>query len=160
MPTTPMLGKIALEQVESIQIDGEEALAQHAVPGLEGDFLQRLGRRASRVTLKGTLVGPKSRDNVETLRRAFRAAQPLDFVTDIATATKAGRVLIEEVGIRELAGKPERYEYTLTVREFVEQPKPDASAGTRAVNDQVQRDAVALNAEQVSAATSALAQAE
>lgn len=123
-PVKPMLDEIELRLVQKIDAEGEQAQAQHGVPALEGDFLQGLGRRATRVTLSGVMTGTEAAEDLKTLREKFRDAEPVTFVADIATATDVGRVLIEEMGVRELAGKPERFEYALTLREFVPPPPP------------------------------------
>lgn len=119
MAPRPLLGDIELEKVQTIVVDGDQVLVEHGVPALEGDFLQRLGRRANQINLRGFLTGPEVADGLKTLRDKFRAAEPVPFVTDIATATQVGDVLIEEMGVRELAGKPERFEYALTLRQYV-----------------------------------------
>jgi outer membrane protein OmpA-like peptidoglycan-associated protein len=114
----PMLDDLELQQVQSIEVDGDQVWAQHAVPALEGDFFQGLGRRASRVTLLGVLTGTEVDEGLENLRHKFRAAAPVSFVADIATATRIDQMLIEEMGVRELAGKPARFEYAFTLREY------------------------------------------
>jgi outer membrane protein OmpA-like peptidoglycan-associated protein len=119
MAAKPVLDGIALQQVQEIEGSQEEMVNQHQVPALEGDFLQRLGRRAGRIRLRGILTGPDAVQSVETLRQKFRTAKPVTFVADIASATKVGKVLIEEMGIRELAGKPGRFEYAFTLVEFL-----------------------------------------
>jgi hypothetical protein len=118
-----MLGDVELSLVQTVQVDEDQVVRQHAVAGLEGDFLQRLGRRAHRIELRGVLIGGKVRPALEQLRVKYRAAQPVSFVADIATATKVHQVLIEELGVRELAGTPERYAYAFTLREYLAAPK-------------------------------------
>src|SRR5215472_9282794 len=110
MAAKPMLDGVVLEQVQQIGGDQQEIFNQHAVPALEGDFLQDLGRRATRVRLNGILTGPAAVKSLDTLRGKFRAGTPVTFVSDIATATKVSKMLIEEMGLRELAGKPGRFE--------------------------------------------------
>src|SRR5262245_16612587 len=119
MTARPMLDGIELQQVQKVEGEDQEVLAQHGVPALEGDFLQDLGRRVTRLSLTGVMTGPEAGEKLKTLRAKFRLATPVPFVTDIATATKVDKVLIEELGVRELAGKPERFEYELTLREFL-----------------------------------------
>jgi outer membrane protein OmpA-like peptidoglycan-associated protein len=121
-PVRPMLGDIELQLVQKIEVDGDQVLVQHSVPALEGDFLQRLNRRATQVTLSGVLTGPEAKDGLKTLREKFRAAEPVPFVADITTANRVDQVLIEEMGVRELAGKPERFEYAFTLREYIPPP--------------------------------------
>ena len=47
----------------------------------------------------------------------------MSFVADIVTAHRVDKVLIETLGIRELAGKPERFEYAFRLREFLPPPQ-------------------------------------
>ena len=131
----PMLDDIELQNVQYIEVDGDQVLTQHDIPALEGDFFQRLGRRASQVTLTGVLTGPDAQADsaaeaeldvkarLKRLRDKFRAATPVSFVADITTSTRIDQVLIEEMGVRELAGKPERFEYTFTLREYIPAPE-------------------------------------
>ena len=118
----PMLSDIELQQVQQLEVEKDQVLTQHAVPALEGDFLQRQGRRATRLTVAGVLTGAEVADGLSALREKFRAAEPVSFVADIATATRVDQVLIEEMGVRELAGKPQRFEYSFTLREFTPPP--------------------------------------
>ncbi|MES1241729.1 MAG: peptidoglycan-binding protein, partial [Acidobacteriota bacterium] len=122
MPTRPMLDGVELPQAQRIASEDGEVLAQHGVPALEGDFLQALGRRAARVTLSGVLAGPEAGESLKGLREKFHAATPVPFVSDIGTATKVDKVLIEEMGVRELAGKVERFEYSIALREYAPPP--------------------------------------
>jgi outer membrane protein OmpA-like peptidoglycan-associated protein len=140
-----MLGDIELQQVQKIEVDGDQVLVAHGVPALEGDFLQRLDRRAMQITITGVLTGPEAGEGLKALRDKFRAAEPVPFVADIATATRLDEVLIEEMGVRELAGKPERFEYAFTLREYIPAPavtretppEPEVPDGT---DDQIDED--------------------
>ena len=118
----PLLDTIELQQVQELETEQDQVLVQHGIPALEGDFLQRLDRRATQVTLTGVLTGAEVGEGLKTLREKFRAAQPVPFVADITTATKVDQVLIEEMGVRELAGKPARFEYAFTLREYIIPP--------------------------------------
>ncbi|MGR9052520.1 MAG: peptidoglycan-binding protein [Gammaproteobacteria bacterium] len=122
MAAKPMLDDIELQLVQRIEAEDGETLARHGVPALEGDFLQDLGRRANRIRLTGVMIGAEVAEALNTLREKFKNAEPLSFVADIATATEVDQVLIEELGIRDLAGKPERFEYALTLREYIPPP--------------------------------------
>lgn len=122
MTARTLLDEVELPQAQCVAEDDAHVLAQHAVPALEGDFLQRLERRASRVSVAGVLTGEGAREGLGRLRKQLRAAAPVDFVADITTATRVGRVLIEALEVRELAGKPERWEYALTLREYQAAP--------------------------------------
>jgi peptidoglycan hydrolase-like protein with peptidoglycan-binding domain len=121
-----MLDGLELPLVQSLEGEAAEALQVHGVPALEGDFLQDLGRRATRFRLAGVLAGTDSAAALKTLREKHRAAAPVAFVADIATATRIDRVLIEELEARELAGRPERTEFKLSLVEYLPAPaQPD-----------------------------------
>jgi hypothetical protein len=145
----PMLGDVELQQVQKVEVDENQVLAQQSIPALEGDFLQRLGRGATRFSLTGVLSGLQVADSLKSLREKFRAAEPVAFVADIATATQVTQVLIEEMDVRELAGKPERFEYAFTLCEYISPPAKEETKTTQPVDDQAQAQAADLNSQQV-----------
>lgn len=126
MPSRTLLDELELPLAQCIDVEDSQALVRHAVPGLDGDLLQRMGRRAARVAVTGVVTGPESRDGLERLRDKLRGTEPVDFVADIATATRVTRVLVEELDVRELAGRPERFEYAFLLREYNPPPPPQA----------------------------------
>src|ERR1700730_8558853 len=124
MPARPMLDAVELQQVQQLRVGEEEAVCGQKVPALEGDFLQDLGRRAARIRVNGVTTGSEASQQLKTLGEKIRNGKPVPFVADIATATKVQHVLLEEMQVRELAGKPERYEYDIVLVEFLPPPKP------------------------------------
>jgi len=71
----------------------------------------------------------------------FRKATPVPFVADIVTDSKIDLVLIDDLRLQQLAGKPERYGYILTLREFI---KPVAPADASALDTSILDDAKGL----------------
>ena len=141
--TQPLLDNLELQQVQELDTEQDQVLVQHGIPALEGDFLQRLDRRATQVTLTGVLTGAEVGESLKTLREKFRTAQPVPFVADITTATKVDQVLIEEMGVRELAGKPARFEYAFTLREYITPPAEETEEPPESeqVDEEVTEDA-------------------
>ena len=125
MPAKPMLDDVELEQVQEIASRDNAVREQHGIPGLEGDFLQDLGRRSVRVELTGVLTGGDAADGLKKLRDKFQAAEAVSFVSDISTATAVDKVLIGELNVEEVAGTPERFEYAISLLEFVPPPKAE-----------------------------------
>lgn len=158
MSAKPMLDDLELQQVQKIEAMDHQVLAQHGVPALEGDFFQDLGRRVTRVNLLGVMTGSEAGEQLKTLRLKFRNAEPVSFVSDIATATTVDKVLIEEFGVRELAGKPARYEYALTLREFIKPPAftSETPPPAPAVDEEVEQEASDLGTEQIDQASNDL----
>lgn len=124
MAVKPMLGDLPLQLVDEIESDQDRVLSQYPVPGLEGDFTSDLGTRSTTITLSGAVEGEQAGDELKKLREKFQAAEPVAFAADIATATGVQDVLVEEMGVRELAGKPRLFEYAFALREFAAAPQP------------------------------------
>lgn len=158
MPAKPMLDDIELQQVQNIDVEEDQVLVQHHVPALEGDFLQRMGRRATAIELAGVITGPQAGEALETLREKFHAAEPVSFVADITTATKVDKVFIEEMRTRDLAGKPERFEYALLLREFIPPPATvtETPPPMPAMDEEIQEQAAQTHAEQTDRAVNNL----
>jgi hypothetical protein len=98
--------------------------------------------------VRGVIDDAEARDGLERLREAFHAAEPLPFVADIMTATEVQQVLIADLEVQELAGKPDRFEYRFTLREHIP-PPPDETVATQVVNDQAASEAAEQNDDRV-----------
>ncbi len=134
----PMLDKLELPQVQEISIIERRILAEQKPPGMEGSLLQNMGRRPTRLALWGIANGPGAQDFVETLDGKFRDGKPLPFTTDIVADSKIDQVLIDNLRVQDLAGKPQRYAYILTLREYIE---PTKAEDTSLLDTDIQDDA-------------------
>ena len=121
----PMLDDLALPQVQEIDTRDQRALAEHKPPGMEGSLLQNLGRRPTEVVLRGVASGPESLSFVESLDAKFRAGDPVPFIADIVADSQIEQMLIDDLSFEELAGKPQRYQYILTLKQHIEPVEPD-----------------------------------
>ncbi len=121
----PMLDDLELPQVQEVATYDRRALAEHKPPGMAGSLLQNLGRRPARVVLWGVATGPDARGFAENLDGKFRAAKPVPFTADIVADAKIDQVLIDDLRLQELAGKPERFAYALTLREYIKPLEPE-----------------------------------
>jgi len=120
----PMLDKLELEQVQEIGSYDQRALAEHKPPGMSGSVLQNLGRRPTRLVLWGVSTGPGAKGFIDKLEEKFRAAKPVPFTADIVKDAEIQNMLIEDLKLQELAGKPQRVAYVITLREFIEPVEP------------------------------------
>jgi hypothetical protein len=136
----PMLDDLELGQVQEISTYDRRTLAEHKPPGMSGSLLQDLGRRLTRLTLWGVAVGLEARSFTEKLDQKFRAAKPVPFTADIVNDAEIELMLIEDLKLQELAGKPERIAYVLTLREFIEPVEPAEAA----IDDDILGDANGL----------------
>jgi hypothetical protein len=139
---TALLDGVELPLAQCIDAEDVQVVVRHAVPGLDGGVLQRTGRRAARVAVTGVVAGADALGRLETLRDRVRGADPVDFVADVATAVRVTRVRVEALDVREVAGKPERWEYAFLLREHQDpppvmetDPPEPAAVQTAAVDD-------------------------
>jgi hypothetical protein len=61
----------------------------------------------------------------ESLDGKFRAAQPGPFAADIIAGAGISQMLIADLHLEELAGKPDRFSYVLALREFIKPAKSE-----------------------------------
>src|SRR5262249_30578253 len=114
----PMLDNLELPQVQEISAYERRTLAEHKPPGMAGNLLQNLGRRPTRLVLWGVATGPDALSFIQKLEDKFRAAKPVPFTADIVKDAEIEKMLIDDLKLQELAGKPARFAYVLTLREF------------------------------------------
>ncbi len=122
----PMLDDLELPHVQEIAVHDQRVLAEHKPPGMAGSLLQNMGRRPSHLVLWGVATGPDVLEFVEQLDGKFKSSEPLPFVADIVAEAEIEEMIIDDLQWQELAGKPERYAYTLTLREYIEPVEPEA----------------------------------
>ena len=137
----PMLDDLELPQVQAITTCDRRNLAEHKPPGMAGSLLQNLGRHSTRLLVSGVVTGTTSDDFAQKLDKKFRDGKPVPFTADIVTDSKIDQVLIDDLRLQQLAGKPERYGYVLLMREFV---KPAAPEDVSALDSSILDDAKGL----------------
>src|SRR4051794_3636338 len=136
-----MIDDLELPQVQQLETSDLRRLAEHRAPGQDGSLLQDLGRRSTRIMLYGIASGAESRDFVEKLDVKFRAGDPVPFAADIVADADIDQVIIDDLRFEELAGKPQRYAYLLTLQEH---QKPVAPAVTPGLDAGILDDATRL----------------
>ena len=125
----PMLDDLELPQVQEITTLDRRVVAEHKPPGFDGSVLQNLGRRPTRLTLWGVATGPDALKFIEQLNDKYHAGQPLAFTADIVADAEIEKMIIDDLQTQDLAGKPERFAYALTLREHIEPVEPESAPG-------------------------------
>ena len=92
----PMLDGLELQQVQELTTYDLRALPEHKPPGMSGSILQNLGRRPTRLVVRGVASGPGASEFAGNLEGKFRAAQPVAFAADIVADAKLDLVLIDD----------------------------------------------------------------
>lgn len=125
----PMIDDVELELVQEITSYDLRNLAEHKPPGMDGSLLQNLGRRPTRLVLWGVATGPEALQTTQKLDEKFRARKAVSFTADIVKDSEIQKMFIDDLKVQDLAGKPERFAYVLTLREFIEPVEPTTTAG-------------------------------
>ena len=121
----PMIDDLELPQVQEIRTQDRRALVEHRPPGMDGSLLQNLGRGPTRLALLGVASGPDARAFVEQLDGKFRSGGAVTFTADIVADSEIETMKIDDLKVQELAGRPDRFAYVLTLREFIEPVEPE-----------------------------------
>src|SRR5262249_48900269 len=121
----PMLDDVELPQVQEIGTYDRRALAEYQAPGADGSQLHDMGRRPSRVALWGVATGDDATTLIDKLEAKFRAGTPFDFVADITTDAEIQKVLIDDLQLQEIAGRPDRTAFVLSLRQSIEPAEPE-----------------------------------
>jgi hypothetical protein len=73
-------------------------------------------------------TGSGAADFAQKLEKKFTAGKPVRFVTDIVAASRISHVVIENLRFQDVAGKPARFAYVLSLRESVKPANPESSS--------------------------------
>ncbi|NEZ62067.1 hypothetical protein D0962_04640 [Leptolyngbyaceae cyanobacterium CCMR0082] len=137
------LAKIQLDRVHKVDTLERAALVHHQVPGLEGNITQNLGRNSVRLQIEGIFYGTSAEEDLETLRKAYKQREPVDFLADIVGRAYFSQVVLEQFDVLQAAQAPEQFSYRLTIAEYVP-PKPSTIADAAAVDQAIQSQAQLL----------------
>jgi hypothetical protein len=124
MPAGVMLDDMSLPLVQDVRTGEDRAWVAHRVPGKEGAAHQHLGRRPVIITVIGAAADDVSLENLSRLRQKFQAREPVPFTADIATATEVQNVVIDDLYVTEVAGRPQQYRYVICLVEHIPPPPP------------------------------------
>ena len=130
MNIKPMIGEFEVPGLQRIGADQKRRIIDVPIPGLEGGLSQDLGSESVIIVVEGSLAQDEARDGfLESVREMYDAAEPIDFVADIVTATEVFEVLVESVGVKEVAGTTSPFQYQLKLRQYVPPPEPTTDNG-------------------------------
>jgi hypothetical protein len=119
-----MVDDLALDAVISASHVARQRIGSIPIVGLAGDVQQRLGRGSHEIELRAVIVGPNARDALTKLQQKATAGEEATFTADIATALELTKVVILIAEFAETAGRPDRYEVRLVLRESPPLPPP------------------------------------
>ncbi len=123
------LAGITLNRIHRISTVERADFVSHRVPGLEGNLVQNMGRDSVVLQIEGIFYGPNAQEDLEGLRDAHKAREPVDFLADIVGQAYFSQVILSRFEVFQRAGEPDQYSYTLTIAEYVPPPEPESGLG-------------------------------
>jgi len=114
-----------IRSIYNITTSDRRKVEEHKIPSSEGSILSDLGRIPIKISFDGEFQGPDAKASLESLRAKFKVGKPLPFSSDITNIADVNQVLIEELHINDIGGIPNRYNYSMVLREY-RPPPPQA----------------------------------
>jgi hypothetical protein len=131
-----MGGIMKARSASNINVVDERNLAMHDVPGMQGSVFQDLGRTAVKITFDGLIMGANAKNIMEQIRSKFKGGKPVPFLSDLSGTSDVSQVVIDSFTVNDTAGTKDRYDYSIALKEYREQPgapaTPAATGGEEA----------------------------
>jgi hypothetical protein len=135
------LGSVSLEHLTDVEVQERSRLARLAVPALGGDLVQQLGRASVDLTLAGSFFGTDAATQLADLRAVFRDASPVDLAADATGDGYVTRVVVTGLDVRQRAREVERFDYRVTLCEYVEPPPQPALSPLSGIDGDLAQEA-------------------
>jgi hypothetical protein len=130
MSVKPMLGDWEIPRVALMRTLESRRFAEQPIPGRAGNILQDLNAAPIVLEIAGSIFAEEERNEfLDSVRKKFRAGQPLTFVADITAATDLQFVVVESMHFEEIAQRPDQISYHLLLRESPPPPPPPNPLG-------------------------------
>ena len=79
-----------------------------------------MGRHAGRIIVEGDIMGEGANDTIGELRKKYINGKPVEFVSKMSLEYGINKVIIEELNINSVKGRPYQFKYTLQLVEYIE----------------------------------------
>jgi hypothetical protein len=79
-----------------------------------------MGRHASRIIVEGDIMGEKAHETAGELRKRYINGKPVEFVSKLSLEYGINKVMIEELNINSVKGRPYNFQYGLHLVEYTE----------------------------------------
>jgi hypothetical protein len=139
-------GTLEGRSISNVRANDDRNMVMHNIPGMEGSIFQDLGRTAVKIAFDGIISGNSARNIVEMIRSKFKTGEPVAFNSDLSGAADITKVIIDDFRVADVAGNKDRYNYSITLKEFKAPPAqqttpPAQDAEAEAWADQAAEDA-------------------
>jgi hypothetical protein len=118
------LAGIQLSKITGIKTLEQTGFVRYAVPGMEGELTQNLGRPSVRLQIQGIHYGPDAEESLEQLREMHFKKDPVEFLADIIGKSFFSLVVLNRFEVLQKASAPDQYSFLMEIVEYKEPPKP------------------------------------
>ena len=134
-PPLPLVGDLPLSSVQQIDHVLSAGFQRVAVPGLDGDVLQRAGRGSHSIWIRGVLTGDTALDDLGKLQKLAAGGTEVPFSADITTALELEQVVVTDLRAQAVAGTTNLVGYELCLVESPPLPPPAEVSGFGGLDD-------------------------
>jgi hypothetical protein len=131
----PLIGDISLSSVQQIDHVMSAGFQRIAIPGLDGDALQRAGRGSHSIWIRGLLSGDTAMAELGKLQKLAADGTQVPFSTDITVALELEQVVVTDLRAQALAGTTHLVGYELCLVESPPLPPPAEVSGFGGLDD-------------------------
>lgn len=134
-PPMPLVGDITLSAVQQIDHVMSAGFQRIAVPGLDGDVLQRAGRGSHAIWVRGLLSGESATADLGKLQKLAAEGKEVPFSADITVALELEQVVVSDLRAQAVAGTADLVGYELCLVESPPLPPPAEVSGFGGLDD-------------------------
>ena len=135
---------VVLDKLTSIEASEAARFVRHAVPGLNGEYVQDLGRPSVRIRVRGIFYGDDAPDRLKELRGHLLDRAPVDFLCELTGQGYFSQVVLDDLNVAERAGRPDEFDFECVVTEFVPPPPPPSSSPLGGLDTSILDEASAM----------------
>jgi hypothetical protein len=118
------LGDLTVQQLTRVSVREVARIETHNVPGMSGSLFQVMGRPSVEVEFAGIVYGATPLDDLQPIRDAYLAQEPVGFFTESVGEGYFTEVLIRRLEVAQRASHPNQFDFQCLVAEYVEPPEP------------------------------------
>jgi len=79
-----------------------------------------MGRHATKITIEGDILGEGAHETIGELRKKYLKGKPVELVSKLSLEYGINKVIIEELSINSVKGRPYSFQYALRLVEYIE----------------------------------------
>jgi hypothetical protein len=138
------LGSLTIDHLTHVSVREVARIETRHVPGMAGSLSQVMGRPSVEVAFVGIVYGETPGDELQSIRDAYLAQEPLGFFTESVGEGYFADVLIRSLEVSQRVSQPNELDFQCLVTEYVEPPEPAVADPFGGINTDLLDEATAF----------------